>query len=432
MFKDLCIILILFQITISLDPGVVVTVKKSIFDKVKHKFIPIIYSQIKHLDIKQEIEISSKAKVHEIKVNVGELNPENIKLTEPDEKTINIVVENFSMHLVALATVHEFITSSGTITCDGTIDSITLNLVFREIGEKNPKPFIDLNLTHYRIDTSKWHFALDFKYIPEWLIDLIINAFKKTILTDILPVITDMITKTTNNVLEKNYPIYTNLQNYDLAVATQMVQKPTFDKDNLVLMIDGTFFNEQKGYRRLSEPDFIEIKENGLALNAFLSQYSLESFFDVVYNKDFDFKIGDYEIFFKTIAENKPIVFKDTILRIKDFHIEGGIKIGTNTFTLKTKISSDFMIDSIDQKNKKIIMEIIEFRFDQFEIDSNIKYLKYISPVIKQIIQWFFAWKKFFYVQIPIIKLPYDIEMGNLDLNILEHSINFGLDLNFK
>lgn len=431
MLKYFSIILILSNLSLCINPGVVATVKKSIFDKVKHKFVPLIYEQIKNLDIKQEIEIS-KAKVHEIKVKIGPITPENIKLTEPDEKTITIEVTNFSMHLEAQATIHELITSSGTIKCDGAIEMISLNLVFKELDPKNPKPFINLSLEHYKIFLDKWHFALDFKYIPEFLIDLIINAFKRTIITDVLPVVTDVISSKTNEILDQNYPVFMNLENMDLAVATLMVEKPFFDEDNLVLKIDGTFFNEQKGYRRLGEPEFIGIRENSLGFNAFLSQYSLESFFDVVYNQDFHFKIQDYEIFFKTIPEKNPIVFMENILRIQDFHVEGGIKFNSYNLSFKTKVKSDFMIDSIDQESKRIHLEIIKFKFAQFEIDSNIPNLQFISPIIQKGLEFFLSWKRFFYVEVPLIKLPFDIELDNLGFNILDHSINLGIDFNFK
>lgn len=60
-------------------------------------------------------------------------------------------------------------------------------MLFLPIDEKNPFPLVNFEVLNIDINPDNWDFHIDFKLIPEWLIDWIFGLFKSKVLKEIVP-----------------------------------------------------------------------------------------------------------------------------------------------------------------------------------------------------------------------------------------------------
>ena len=64
----------------------------------------------------------------------------------------------------------------------GKLRNIKIFAEFKKYDPNNPYPFIDIKIDDISFRTSDWDIKVDFEYIPDWMVDIIIRLFKGDIL----------------------------------------------------------------------------------------------------------------------------------------------------------------------------------------------------------------------------------------------------------
>lgn len=419
-------------------PGIIVTVRESEFGNLVKGALPLINKSTKNFVMDEPIA-EDMLTINRIEGSLDDIHSENLRFTfRPDVGIISIVVSKVWHHVKCEGEAKaKFIRSPGVITSSGIIDEILIDMHFRDFTDaQKGKPYFSLKIQQLNFNKDSFDIHADFKGIPNFLIDGIIKIFKSKVLDKVKNSILETLDKKGDSMidkaLDKLYPFAVPLTNLDTSLCISVLQKPHIDDKNLYLEIDGTFFNTQKGYSRTQDAEDIKLHtDDNFYVDVHVTQYSINSLISAVYNTQIHYKLFGFDLMVESL-NNEGIVDID-IDKITVNKFNSLIGISKNDFfarvNLSLNFSSAFNVSRHSDGFFWAALDVYDFKFLEFDIDTSYGSHPEISELVEVCIQTFVRFQKKFTMKLPVIELPFNIKIEDVGAELFDKQIRFGVSI---
>ncbi len=388
---------------------------------------------IKHMKSSQQFS-KDGVTIYDSEFDLEPINPNQISI-KIEKGKLMVIAEEISFQMNSSIKIHKIIKTSGDIKIRGELRKIELDLKFLDFIKNDPKPYVRLDIQNIEYSSHDWHFRIDVEWIPEWLIDSIVHFLKRKILKKEIPSLIHNVVKIINKVamtgIKKYYPDYLEIKEKNLGLATKITGKPILKNSKLLIHIDGTFYRIDTGYRRIGEPGETEMHQDPLLLNVFLTDYSINTFFDAIYNQEFSFKKDSLILKVKVKENQKSISLLKDFIFVNNLYTEFGVIWMGYQFLVLTRVNFKLSIQGISKDNSDIKLKIENFEFSYYKPETDSKIVIWIANLLKQSIITFFQNNPIVDVNIPKFKLPLDIEIKKIDFKVFSRNIRGAVDLQY-
>lgn len=420
----------------SVNPGLITEIHLGTLNKFLDQLLPIINDHIKEITIDEKLVID-EITIKRSYVKAEPFEPKEIYIEQAETDHFHLVCNNIKFDLKNDVDVHwKFFKSSGVIRTRGKIDKVVSKITFKNYDPNDPKPYLDLKVEHMELYVNNWDVDVDIKNIPNFLINLIIKLFKANILKDFLEKVIRAINEKAkikvNQKIKEQYPLQID-SDYNISVESILTGSPLIISNSMLIQVDGTFFDTTNGYHRFTEPDYMELDRDDMYLvDLFLSEYTVNSLFSALYNKDVEIHFGPFVISFIVQEDKKFIKFLDGQIKLEDFSFMGRVQIGPLLGSLDASVNGTFKINRVNPLDKKVHLQIVDINFTKFIINSTWDQLVKYSDIIRLALQTGLMFKENFAIAVPKLKIPYNIDVYDINIQVNEHNIKIGVDFNVE
>ena len=438
MIKQLGLILLLLLQICSADtaPGIKLAHNLFKFNDIKPLLLKAINEKIQELNIDASFDFGN-IQLDKIKVRVKPIESDKVKIDHAEDDYAFVKVDSVGFEIEGdLDVVYSIYSGSGKLKLSGFIDEGTFKLKMNELKLDDPRPYTDFRLMSLSIQPEMWEFNVDITNVPKFVSDFIIMQMKESLLektvVEIFKRIDDNVKNVINDFIRSFYPLELNTD-YNLVLNTKLVNKPYVVNNQLILNIDGTFFDKEKGYKRIGEPKEIpEDSFDSLELDLFFSQYSANTLFNALYNKELKIFDSEMTVTFKPKREGEFIEFNDNKVTLKQFAGVIDVKYGGLDFSLDFILNGMFIMNLISVSDLYVELKIITIDFDKFEFNSNIPFVSVIAPYVKIMVEKLINVKDTFNFNLPQFQFPYNVTLAAADIKVLNGFARASADLNFN
>lgn len=435
MRSPVLISLLAITVLAAFNPGLVGRMHKQHLTEIIKVMIPIANPFLKSVILDEPIS-AGVLKLLQTNITIEDINPTRVICPKPDQLDfLECEIKDSNFHLLAKGQINAIIfKSEGTIHADGKINAIKARFGFMNFTDKqHGKPYLNLSLVDIEFDAKSLKIHLDFKNIPSSLIDTIIATFKNALVKNIRDQLKKFFNQNgnelVNKMIEEKYPVAVEVKSLGIALRTELPVKAAIDSHDLVIGIDGTAYDIQKGYKR----DKDAVKVNGDAMEEFfgdvsLTSYSFRTIFDAIRDKVIAFETQGIKLTFKHTGEPTFNICKDGLsgdnvvgtLRAQkgDYWIELAVE-ASGLVWLGVHKSIDFFLD----------IDVKKLSFKQFEVKSNIPGVGALGFLIRMAIEQLLKRFHKFSIDLPNVILPFDLKVSNIGLKMSQDLVQVGVSV---
>ena len=436
--KQIILILsFMIQCYFNRNPGLVAQLDINKLNDLKPQLMPIINKFTEKITVTEDREYK-EITIKKILTKINPLNPEDIVIKNSTSNELIVIVSNLSFDILTDIDVSfTLLNDSGKVRSVGFVNEITICIKFKPYDEKEAKPYIEVDLVEFVTDTSTWKYIIDMNHIPKVISNSITDKFKSFVIRDALKKIIEKVNSDGrdffNSVFQQFYPNQLDSKEMDLSVITRLVDKPNIKENKVLIPIDGCFFRTDEECKRTEEPGIISTnQETNNLVEVFVSEFSIGSLFDSLYNKDIVLHDSDILLTFRPRNVITNILFEGKKIKVKEFASMITIKYGETHLQVDSTISSEFKVKGFDSASNTISLQIAKLDFNEFELQSNIPFLSNFSYMVKYVIYTAVFFKDTYSFAVPDFSLPFGIKINNLSLEVLEKDIKIGVDLDLR
>ncbi|CAI2369004.1 unnamed protein product [Moneuplotes crassus] len=239
------------------NPGLVAVIKRDIIDKVRDQYFDSVFQELGELNI-PDVD-AGDMKITQIKAALSNGSPENLITSfHNDINAVGVELKETVMDVNVNWKYKKTILSlSGTAHVKGTIQDLGLNVVMNKLVEDQYAiPQINVQDVNVGMDKSKFDLNLKCSGCPGEVEKWISGIMKGQLLDEIQSQIRDQVPAQANtkgnDILKEQYPRSYPLYN-NIAIATALTDSIDVQDDHLEILLDGTFFPHDQGYKRPSD-----------------------------------------------------------------------------------------------------------------------------------------------------------------------------------
>ena len=423
-----------------LNPGLGATININLLNEIQQTFVEKLYLQFKEFDLPMEIsaDFLDLSKLH---ISLDNLESKNlIFFLSPSDNSIVLTFSDLSMRLAGNIRVHKaFFSSSGTIKVGFTLKSLVAKITFVKLEDSSlVKPTISAQIIDLDIPEDELKISLDLKYIPDFIMDMVIYFIKGTLIKTLTNFVGDFAkgdgSKQVNEMINQQYP--EEVEIWGVMVGSLLTDKVIVQQNNLFLSIDGiAYVKDQKPEKRMKVSSMQFSKDDRSSLMTEISQEMLESalksFIKGEYNNEYTFIAQKLKIKATSNVSTNTITIDSSGIEINNLLVN--IDAEFLNFYIKCSFYLDMgvRVNYLDFKNDIANISISKIKVNEYSFDSNLPVLNAFGIYLKKFIETFGVLVIGYNLNIPHVKLPFDFEVSKIMFEMKDKFMVIKTDVEF-
>ena len=427
------LLLLLARAALCWNPGVVLRLHKKNLSKIITVGTKVVNPFIKNITITDPIEASILT-LHKTELVLADVQPSQIVWPSLDkEGYLECEVLKVGFKLVGHGEIKAaFFKSKGTVLATGFVSKVVVRFAFEDFSAaRKDKPFVKVELQQFEFDTKSMIIKLDFRLIPDSLINNVISLFKSVVVKSIQSSIAKSFklkfNKAVNEFVEREYPASVSLGPYGLSLQTLLSSKPTVTAMEVVLGLDGTFFDTAAGYSRSKDAAAVSThKLDRFFGDLTVTSYSVNTFFEAVFNKDFVFDLAGTSLTLRSELSHPDVRMSSRGIRLDKYPLFARVQRGKDFLESRSEVS--LLLDAEVHKSVDFFLDFFvrEFAFHKLEFRSDKPFMAVLGRVVRLFMMALFAAKQKFSLGIPDVNLPFDTKLKDLGVDIEDGYLQVG------
>ena len=425
---------LVIQILLSLNPGVVLRIHKKNLTGIIKVGVSVINPFLKNVFMDEWID-TGMLKIETTNMNMEDIKSEQVTCIETQRKDFlqcQIIKAQFNMASTAYLDAVIF-KNHGKIMVRGILDVVTLKIGFMDFNTTHfGRPYVAINLDEITFDKNTLKINLDFRGIPSFLVEKTIEFFKSKVISKLRDEIMKFANKQgsdkINMVVHKVFPHTVILDPVGISLQTALLFKPSIDEHDLVIGIDGTFFDTQSGYKR--DKDAAEV--TGDAMDHFfgdvsLTNYTINSFFQAIYQKRISMSLGPIQLEMISTTLDPDVSISPSLIQISRMSGITRGESGSNFGEVTMDVSLDMIVGIHTSIDFFLDLDIPHFDLHEFKMKTNIPMISYFESAIRFFLEQAIKYFHSFSLDIPNFVLPFDMKVVDVGLQMNHGYVQLGL-----
>lgn len=417
------------------NPGLVFRVHKKHFAEIFKVAVPIANPFLKNNVITDPISVGI-LKITETNLSIEDIRSDRVVNPDSTQKDfLRFEIRDSKFHMVSKGRIDAAIfKSDGTIHADGVIPLVRVKVGFQDFNATHhSRPYVHFDLEELEFDKKSLRIHLDFKGIPNFLINQIVDIFKGVVTGKLRDAIKKFFRENGNKLINKaihtGYPLSVPIAPLGISLQTAVNLKPSIDDHDVVMGIDGTFFDTKSGYKR--DKDAPKVEGDALANffgDASVTSYTFNSFLDALRGRDIAANVQGIDLLVR-LENNQPVSISADGIHAKQLdvmvrgnkgksYVEGRLDFAS-TLWMGIHKSLDFFLDT----------DIRNFGINSFDFKTNFPVIGHLKPLIPYAINAFIRYFHRLSLDIPDVVLPFDLKVKDLGLVLTDEILQLGVSV---
>lgn len=383
--------------TVKFNPGLVAKFPKASLYPVTKLALPVINPLISHLEIDRRFEMGIIT-LKGFDLDVSPLTPPQFKFNFDDVNSISSSVEKLEFKFKSPVDIAIWVfKSKGWIRASGKVSQIKWRTSSHPFTDKyTNKPFVSLNFDVIDLKAGDIEILADIDWVPDWIMSQLISFIKSNVVEAVRLAILDwlntMFTPTINDKIKEEYPETLKIDGTDFALQTAFTDPIFFDQNAVYFPLDGTIFLAAKGYRRTEDslPMSFGSPWNH-TFDFYFSEYSFRSFFSVIANQTYDFKVTNFTAAVSTLDSKVDLSIHEKGVLVKQLRSKEWVVCDDNHLHLDTILTA-FVRPWItkDADGFVLNLEITEGKVIQMKLDTSYPFLASLGDLFGTFVEGYF------------------------------------------